>query len=200
MNTHETRETLQDVELSFMEQWYQGEKPTLDQYTARYPQFADELSEFMFLFLLSENMDIQEADEVLPETLQAIEQGLKVSDSQARSLVERLQEANLTPAQLSNRLDIPPTIIMWLNQRGIVELPRRFVAALAREIKQTTSQVLDLIRPIDSMPSPAMQYRATGQPTSTHNKIRTFEEALGLCYEKKLLNDAQFQKWLGKGA
>jgi len=200
MNTQETRETLQDVELLFMEQWYQGENPTLDQYTARYPQFAEELSEFVFLFLLSEHMDTPEAEEVLPETLQAIERGLKVSNSRAQTLVERIKEVNLTPSQLSSRLDIPQTIIMWLNQREIVELPRRFVTALAREINQTTGQVIDLVRPVDSVPSVAMQYRATGQPTTTHRQLRTFEEALGQCYEKKLSTDAQFQKWLGKGA
>lgn len=189
-------ESLKTLELQFMEEWYQGKKPDIAAYAAKYPQFADQLAEFVLLFAISEDSVVPESGVVNAQTSAAVERGLKASASRARTLVGRLGECDIAPDDLSARLSVPTAIVMWLNQRVLMEIPRAFVAALARELNQSTVQILDLIRPPKSRAVPARSYRATSQPQAQAAELRTFRDALLHCHRSQLATDEQVSKWL----
>mgnify|MGYP001617728913 CR=1 FL=1 len=196
MSSQELQQSLQDIELRFMEEWHLGQNPSLEKYASQYPQFADELAEFVILFAMSQHSQALDIREITAETHRAVELGLSASRSQAHSLAERLQELDTNPEQLSVRLDLPLTIISWLNQCILVELPRVLVTALARELCQTTAQIRELIEPPQARTSLALHYRATGQPKATITSVRTFKEAMIQCRDSNLASDEQLRKWL----
>lgn len=130
-----------------------GLRPRLDEYLARYPQYADEIVEFVAYYQaveahippiidapgpLSDNSRI-----ALQHAQERLAQSKARSPEQISTLLITANKERLTPSQLATRLGLSVDIIKLLEQRKIdpSTLPREVGRRLAQELRRPTGVI-----------------------------------------------------------
>lgn len=186
------------IELSFMEAWETGSNPTLQDYIARYPQYAAEITEFVLEFL---ELEGALARTPLPETPaaatdQAVTRALKAVFAPAENLKQARRSLGWTQGQLAQELNLPSIMILWLEGGDIVDSDPKLETKLGHLLGRTPSQTRILLRAPAPPAMPAVHLKATGTPQNTKAKPRSFQEALIECARTGQLTDAQRREWL----
>jgi len=193
MTSKQSAEEIEAIKLGFISAWNKGDKPTLAEYTASYPQYAMELTEFVLLFSVMETVtdETDEVGEPSSELVALVQGAVESSQSSAETLNERIKEIGATPDELAAEFDLPVYILGMLQKRQLTHLPLRLVIALRHRFSQTTGQVLGFIGYRPPMPQTAFQFRADSTPATTGTAGKTFREAMA-----SSANAEQKRKWL----
>ena len=93
------------IKEEFIQEWNSGQNPTLTAYLNRYPEFSEELTQFVMAFALLHAVPL-EPSEPSEEARQAMLRGLSAGQTKARTVAARLKEIGLTD-ELA-RLNEPP--------------------------------------------------------------------------------------------
>jgi hypothetical protein len=185
---HETTDDLTVIGRRFAAEWEAreaGRVPTLQTYLERYPHHAADLTDFALTFL-----GIESAAARLPEAGESAEPSPLARQAAARarqtlglpdapplpSLTAARQAKGWTPADLAERLRLPPTLLLWLESGEITDWPARLEQRLSDLLAVTEEQA-------------AAWLRAAGTPLAfpgstavvREKPSRSFAEALTAC-------------------
>lgn len=180
---------IDDIKDEFASEFIEGKKPTLTQYLGRYPQFADELTDFILTFAQLNAVPV-EVGAPTPEAEGAMERALSASRTHARNIIERMAELGLTKDQLARDLHAPMDLFALFHRNHVSPEPTRFIRAMAEALKLTEMQSRRMLAP------QALSYRAKGtlQPA-----VKTFEQLVDELYDKKLISQEDRAYWLAQG-
>ena len=180
---------IDDIKDEFSSEFIVGKKPTLTQYLERYPQFADELTDFILTFAQINAVPI-EVEEPTPEAEEAMERALSASRTHARSIAERMTELGLTKDQLARVLHAPMDLFALFHRNHVSPEPRSFVRAVAKALKLTEMQSRRMLAP------QALSYRAKGAPKPA---VKTFEQLVDELHANNLISQEDRAYWLAQG-
>lgn len=180
---------IDDIKDEFSSDFIVGKKPTLTQYLDRYPQFADELTDFILTFAQLNAVPI-EVEAPTPEAERAMQRALSASRTHARTIIERMAELGLTKDQLAQDLRAPMDLFALFHRNHVSPEPSRFVKAVANVLKLTEMQSRRMLAP------QALSYRAKGTPQPA---VKTFEQLVDELYANKLISQEDRAYWLAQG-
>lgn len=177
---------IDDIKDEFSQAFFEGKKPTLTEYAQRYPEFAEELTDFILSFA--------ELTAVEPESLEptelserALVRGLSASKAKAKTVAARLQELGLAQAAFVNELRAPMELLALFHRTHVTSGAERFVRALARTLGLTEAQSRNMLAPR------ALAHRSKGAPRA---KAQTFSQLVEELYSKDLMSKEDRDYWL----
>lgn len=180
---------IDDIKDEFSSDFIEGKRPTLNQFVDRYPQFADELTDFILTFAQLNAVPI-EVEPPTPEAETAMERALSASRTQARTIIERMAELDLSKDQLARDLRAPMDLLALFHRNHVSPEPVRFVKAVASALKLTEMQSRRMLAP------QALSYRAKGAPQPV---VKTFEQLVDELYSNQLISQEDRAFWLAQG-
>lgn len=135
------REEIMRITARYVEEAQEGRAPSLSAYLARYPQYREELIDFISYYQAFEaplpmNTSLVSLSEVSREALerayasQAQEPALPAGEGAVRSLFENRQQQHVSPRQLADVLELSEDIVQLLERR--VLLPASIPATLSQ--------------------------------------------------------------------
>ena len=197
MKAEQDEKDFEPVKIEFIEAWNTGERPTLQDYVRRYPQFTDELIEFVLSFVPLERAAQRVAEPPMPSasTLEIVRQTVAGAQASATNLTEARNAMKWTVNRLARELNVPKEIVMWLERGGLRQWPHKLEEKLAHCLCRTGSQVAALLRSSTPAAAPA-HFSARGKPQTAAPKVRTFREALEYCEAQGHLTPEQRREWL----
>lgn len=188
------------IELDFMEAWEAGSSPTLQDYVARYPQYAGAITEFVLGYLELEGALARTPLPDIPSaaTERAVKLALQAAFAPADNLKQARIALGLNQRQLAQELNLPSIMILWLEGGDIVDSDTRLEAKLGHLIGRTPVQTRLLLAAPAPPAAPPIHLKATGTlpHQNTLAKRRTFREALEECDRQGHLTDGQRREWL----
>lgn len=180
---------IDDIKDEFSSEFIEGKKPTLTQYLGRYPQFADELTDFILTFAQLNAVPV-EVEAPTAEAERAMERALSASRTHARNIIERMAELGLTKDQLARDLHAPMDLFALFHRNHVSPEPTRFIRAMAEALQLTEMQSRRMLAP------QALSYRAKGTPQPA---VKTFEQLIDELYDNKLISQGDRAYWLAQG-
>jgi len=192
-------EIVQRITARYVEEVRSGYQPTLSDYLARYPQFADEIADFIAYYHAVEADLPRETNQmpILPAQFhEAIDAAWeRVAQSQGQitgkviSLLARAGELHLTLSQLADKLGVSADVELKLERHAIEanSIPGELIMLLAKVLQQP-SQVVQAFFGITArqrITEARPYYRVDGQ-------VQSFREAIE---ESAQLSEAQRRRW-----
>jgi len=185
------------IKLQYIQEWEDGQRPTLQDYVVRYPEFEDELTEFVTDFLQLETVRIE--DTLQPPSSaaeRALARVLAGVFRPANSLREVRKGMGWSHAYIARELNLPPTVVVQLERGALRDWPAKLEARLSRTVCRTPAEVAVLLGVPSTSSAVAAHYCANGSPEPGSSPVRTFREALEECALRGELSDAQRREWL----
>ncbi|GHO61033.1 hypothetical protein [Ktedonobacter robiniae] len=132
------REEIMRITARYAEEAQEGRSPSLSAYLARYPQYREELLDFISYYQAFEaplpmNTSLASLSEVSREALERAytsQAQLPTQDVAVRSLFESRQQQPVTPRQLADVLELSEDIVQLLERRAL--LPGSIPATLSQ--------------------------------------------------------------------
>ncbi len=191
-------EDLDTIQMRFMEEWEAGAGPTLQAYVERYPQFMEELTDFVLDFVQMEAAlaHTPEPTTPSPEAERARELALAGPQGPASSLSEVRKKLDWPVGRLAREANIPAEIATWMEQGLLTDYPSRFERRLSEVISRSPALVAIMLRAPASQPARAAHFHAQGLPTDQPARRRTFREAIEECDRMGKLTPEMRREWL----
>jgi hypothetical protein len=192
----EQEEVVQRITARYVEEVRSGRQPDIGDYLARYPQFAEEIANYIAYYHAFEadlpgetpGMPVlsEQSQEAINTAWGRIVQSQTQSTDKIASLLEWARELHLDISQLADKLGISVDIAVKLEEHAIdaSTIPRRLVKLLA-EVLQQPLQVIQAFLDITSRQQLAeaqTRYRVDGQVQSFRDAI---EESTQLAEERR---------------
>lgn len=172
-----------------------GSLPPLESFTLQYPDLKEEITQIYWKELASIDSDSGGSIDT-SAALDHVRRLAEVSRSKATNLTERVRELGISPRAVAQEVNLPSELITQLQRRCVTELPEKLIIRLARALKQPTPFVPPLVSAVEPEAKMATHHRANGEPTSTLQKLCSFEEALRELEKRGKLDDSQRREWL----
>jgi len=192
-------EIVQRITARYVEEVRSGHQPAMSDYLARYPQFADEIADFIAYYHAVEVGLPHETDQmpILTEQFhEAIDTAWeRVAQSQGQvtgkvtSLLARARELHLSLSQLADKLGVSADVVLKLERHTIEasSIPGELITLLAKVLQQP-SQVVQAFFGItvqQRVTEARAYYRVDGQ-------VQSFREAIE---ESAQLSEDQRRRW-----
>lgn len=136
--------TLDRITAQYADEYHAGRGPRLEDYVRRYPEYADELADFVLYFhSVSLNLpepDLTPAAALSPAAEAALarirEPSAAYTAAPIESLVKQGRAAGYAPRQLAAALELSPDLLGKLDAKAIVanSIPRTLIERLARTL------------------------------------------------------------------
>jgi hypothetical protein len=182
------------VQMQFLQEWQEGKAPALQNYVQRYPQWADELTDFVMHWLPMHNAAhaVEEVATASAETTAIIAQVMQQTATPVRTLAEARRQLGWSPGRLARELNLPERMGVQL-MRGLRDWPPQLEEKLAALLGRSQAQVRALLQA--TTPQPATQWKAKGQPSSKTAPLPRWQEALEECARRGELTAEQCREW-----
>lgn len=181
----EQEEVVQRITARYVEEVRSGHQPDIGDYLARYPQFAEEIANYIAYYHAFEE-DLPGETHSMPVLSEQSQEAIntawgRVVQSQAQSadrifsLVRRARELHLDISQLADKLGLSVDVVAKLERHAIdaATIPRRLVKLLA-EVLQQPLQVIQAFFDI-----PGRQQLAEAQTLySIDGRVQSFRDAI----------------------
>ena len=191
--------TLDEVEILFAAQSLAGNPPSATQLIARYPQWADEITNFALDFQAQQARLTQSQASDVPESLRTrLQARLDASRQPARTLNEARKALDWTPDDLAQKLNLPTRIVVSLSRGLIEDWPRRLEHKLSAVLMRPIEQVKALLK--NSVVTPAANFSADGPIGAPNLQRVSFRAALEACDRAEPLTSEQKDEWLADEA
>lgn len=165
------REEIMRITARYVEEAQEGKLPSLSAYLARYPQYREELLDFISYYQAFEaplpmNTSLASLSEVSREALErayssyAQESAVPTRDVAVRSLFESRQQQHVSPRQLADVLELSEDIVQLLERRAL----------LPESIPATLSQCLAGV--LGYSPAAIEAFFASREPSNTSSRSR----------------------------
>lgn len=192
----EQEEVVQRITARYVEEARSGHQPDIGDYLARYPQFADEIANYIAYYhafeedLPGETRSVpvltKQSQEAINTAWGRIVQSQAQSADRISSLVGRARELHLDISQLADKLGLSVDIVAKLERQAInaATLPRGLIKLLA-EVLQQPLQVIQAFFDITTRQQLAeaqTRYRVDDQVQSFRDAI---EESTQLAEERR---------------
>lgn len=192
-------EIVQRITARYVEEVRSGHQPAMSDYLARYPQFADEIADFIAYYHAVE-VDLPHETDQMPILTEQFHEAIdtaweRVGQSQGQvtgkvtSLLARARELHLSLSQLADKLGVSADVVLKLEQHTIEasSIPGELIALLAKVLQQP-SQVVQAFFGItvqQRVTEARAYYRVDGQ-------VQSFREAIE---ESAQLSEDQRRRW-----
>lgn len=181
----EQEEVVQRITARYVEEVRSGHQPDIGDYLARYPQFAEEIANYIAYYHAFEE-DLPGEMHSMPVLSEQSQEAIntawgRVVQSQAQSadrifsLVRRARELHLDISQLADKLGLSVDVVAKLERHAIdaATIPRRLVKLLA-EVLQQPLQVIQAFFDISGR-----QQLAEAQTLySIDGRVQSFRDAI----------------------
>lgn len=158
-------EAVMHITAQFVAEQEAGQRPRLEEYARRYPQFVDEITDFVTYYYAVETGlpdNTESMPSLSPSSRAALDRAwervdaLPSSESSALSALARRQRCTLT--QLAETLDLSVDIVEQLARRQIdpTTLPRELLQRLAYALTQSMSVVRQALGILDPPVTPLL--------------------------------------------
>jgi transcriptional regulator with XRE-family HTH domain len=192
-------EIVQRITARYIEEVRSGHQPNMSDYLARYPQFADEIADFIAYYHAVEVGLPHETDqmpilteqfhEAIDTAWERVAQSQGQATSKVTSLLARARELHLSLSQLADKLGVSADVVLKLERRTIEasSIPGELITLLAKVLQQP-SQVIQAFFGI------TVQQRVTEARTSyrVDGQVQSFREAIE---ESAQLSEDQRRRW-----
>jgi transcriptional regulator with XRE-family HTH domain len=192
-------EIVQRITACYVEEVRAGHQPTISDYLARYPQFADEIADFIAYYHAVE-VDLPRETDQMPILSAQFHEAIdtaweRVAQSQGKvtdkvtSLLARARELHLTLSQLADKLGISADVMLKLERHAIEasSIPGELITLLAKVLQQPSQVVQaffgNAVR--QQVADARAYYRVDGQ-------VQSFREAIE---ESAQLSEDQRRRW-----
>jgi transcriptional regulator with XRE-family HTH domain len=143
--THPTQE-LEHAKLEFIDAWESGKQATLQEYITRYPQFAEDLADFILTFIETESAVASESEATHPSVLalRALERARAVRGivpATAPTIQDLAKAAKVTMARLVTTLGLPNSILLPICRGQVLEPTQPIVRTLAQALQRTEGEI-----------------------------------------------------------
>lgn len=192
-------EIVQRVTARYIEEVRSGHQPALSDYLARYPQFADEIADFIAYYHAVE-VDLPRETDHMPILSAQFHEAIdtaweRVAQSQGQvtgkviSLLAMAGELRLTLSQLADKLGISTDMVLKLERHAIEtsSIPGELITLLTKVLQQPPQAVQAFlgVTARQQVADARASYRIDGQ-------LQSFREALE---ESTQLSEDQRRRW-----
>lgn len=184
-----------EIKLQFITDWEEGKAPSLQDYLRRYPQFQDQIVDFVMAFVpLRKGID-RMTDSPIPSdsTLRIIEETVVKTSLPVQNLTEARLKMGWSVGQLAQHLNLPNELTLKV-VRGYETWTPKIVQKVASLFNLTLLQAFSMLN--NTEPVVAAQAKATGQPQPKLSKGKSFQEDLEEFDREGKLTPAQRQEWI----
>lgn len=192
-------EIVQRITAHYVEEVRSGHQPAISDYLARYPQFADEIADFIAYYHAVEvdlpreidHMPILSAPfhEAIDVAWERVAQSQGQATGKVNSLLAMAGELRLTLSQLADKLGISADIVLKLEQHAIEasSIPGELITLLAKVLQQPPHVIRAFfgITTGQQVADARASYRVDGQ-------LQSFREALE---ESAQFSEDQRRRW-----
>jgi hypothetical protein len=175
-------DTIKDL---FSREFLDGKKPTLASYIAKYPEWTDELTDFILSFAMLHAEPVSEF-ETSAEAEAAMRRGLSASQSLARSIADRMSEVGLTEAEFCTRVRAPMEIFALFHRNHVLGGAKKFYRAVAKALSLSELQSRRLLAP------QALALKASKKPDVTP---KTFGDILDELMKHQIISSEDYAYW-----
>jgi hypothetical protein len=184
-----------EIKLQFIADWEEGSAPTLQNYLQRFPQFREQIVDFVLFYAPMRRAGDRVTDSPIPSesTLKIIEETVARTALPVQNLTQARQAKKWSVGQVAQQLNLPNELVLRL-LRGYEEWPSKLEHKIASVFNWTPWQahlVLSSTKPI--VPT---QAKATGQPQAQTMKRRSFQADLEEFDREGKLTAEQRQEWI----
>lgn len=130
----------------FVQEWNNGHNPTLASYLQRFPEYADELTEFIMAFAQVHAVPLVES-QPSDQAKEAMLRGLSAGQAKARTVAARLKEIGMSELELTKRLRTPMELLGVFHSNQIQDVPRTFWVRLAQALSLSEIQGRQMLAP-----------------------------------------------------
>lgn len=194
---------LDEIKVRYLEAHEAGQAPTLEALVARYPQYRDELIDFVMTFLEISNAlpHVPEVAEVSSATRRGREAAVRAVMG-ARPLRDTIAEEGLSRDDIAEAVNVPVSFILKIERGRLLldgnePVPDLFLSRFAAAIRRTVAEALEVLRTTGQTPPPfpqATHLRGTGTPVLSERPApQSFQDLLATCPD---LTPAQRREWL----
>ena len=179
-------ETIMRITAQFVAEQEAGQSPRLEEYARRYPQYVDEITDFVTYYYAVEAglpTDTTSVPSLSPTSLAALDRAwervdaLPASESSALSTLARRKRYTLT--QLAETLDLSVDLVEQLSRRQIdpATLPHELLQRLAYALVQSISVVRQALGVLDPPTTPILAEARAPYKLSSRQSFRAAVEA-----------------------
>lgn len=201
--TGERERALEEIKVAYLESHDSEQVLQLEELVGRYPQYRDELVDFVTTFL-----ELERAARRVPEPPEPSASVRRLREEAIRkacaptTLREALAEAGASRQQAATAANVPVSFILRVERGRLIpdrDEPEidRFAAKLGRILRRSADEVMDILRATFSSPVPRRQaghLRSTGQPAAGGRRApQSFRALLEGCED---LTPEQRSEWL----
>lgn len=173
------------IKEEFIQEWNDGQNPTLSAYLHRYPEFAEELTQFVMAFALLHAVPL-EPTEPSEDARQAMLRGLSAGQAKTRTVAARLKEIGMTEAELAKRIRSPIELLGVFHSSLVEAVPQEFWKRLASALSLSQIQSRQMLAPRNL----AFRRQKGAMPNP-----RTFADIVEELRQKELLSDEDYSFW-----
>ncbi len=195
-------QTLDEIKVAYVEAYETGHAPTLEAVIAAYPEYRDDLIDFILTFIEVEHAAARRAEPAEPSASTRWSRGKAVREACGTETLREAREAvNLTQQQIADAVGVPANFIVRIERGRLIPdgdnpIHPKFLARLGQALRRTADEVLDVLRTTFAnppQPSRSAHNRATGQPTAgVRPPPQSFRELLADCNP----TPSQRREWL----
>ncbi len=179
-------ETLMRITAQFVAEQESGQGPRLEDYAQRYPQYVDEIADFVTYYYAVEAglpTDTTSVPSLSPSSLAALDRAwervdaLPASESSALATLARHKRYTLT--QLADTLDLSVDLVEQLARRQLepATLPYELLQRLAYALTQSISVVRQALGILDPPATPMLAEARASYKLPPRQSFRTAMEA-----------------------
>lgn len=169
----------------FVEAWNNGENPTLASYLQRFPEYADELTEFIMAFAQVHAVKLVES-QPSQQSMEAMLRGLSAGQAKARTVAARLKEIGMSELELSKRLRAPIELLGVFHGNQVQDVPSTFWKKLAQALSLSEIQGRQMLAPRN------LAYRASKGAVP---QPRQFADVIDELQQNNLISPEDFAYW-----
>lgn len=194
---------IEEIKVAYLEAYEAGQVPALEEIVARYPQYRDELVDFIMTYIeLEHRLDrVPEPSERSASMRRVREQAVQ-SACTAATLQEVMTIAGVSRADVAAAVNVPETFLVRV-ERGRLQpdgdepVMSRFMDGLGRVLRRTRGEILATLRSTFEQVAPHARpahLRSSGPPGATpHRAPQAFRALLAGCED---LTAEQRREWL----
>ena len=191
------------AKIRFIEDWEAGLNPTVQQYIARHPEFADELADFIMAFVATEKAvaAVPEPEQPTGLSERALERAAArratqaVLTAQTPTLLDLAKASGISMLNLTKAVNLCNEAALRLVRGEVLDPPRDLIRLLARVLDRAEEEIAAVIsKPVPHQVLLTGHHRTIGDEPLAAPTLKqvTFAQLLEECSD---LTDEQKQFW-----
>jgi hypothetical protein len=194
-------EKLKEVQMTYMEQYEQGEAPPLDELVAHYPDLREELVDFVLDFIALEKAveRVELSDEEVADAMVVQRRSIAKALKPVGSFQELRAVAGKSLGALAKIVHLPMSVLDGL-ERGMIVLdsvPAKLFERLGRALGRAPAEIRVLLQAGNRRLRP-VHWRAEAMPKGRKRQAMSFEEALRASEEFRASEEEYRRDWLSE--